>query len=195
MIRQGTKIENHAISPRDENYSESMPRVLRRIGRVIPSFALLAIISCLGGRYIFHIPLEQLAVVAAVPCVVGFGITRVLNLAIPGPPRNDERVRPSVAFRFLVLLALLAAFIGSDFFISAGVYYALHLRNIVEGTLRIAASCTILAAGIILLAVVREVFPEFLNIFAFAALKLLMFPTRIADFLSGHGWGKTASWS
>lgn len=185
------------VSPRDEDYRESLFHVVLRTGSVLPSFALLAIASCVIGKYVFLIPLEQLGVVAAVPCVVGFGITRVLNLLIPKPPprSNTELTRPSLVFRVFVIVAFVAAFIATDFFLSAMLYYALHLRSIVNGTLRIAAACAVLAGGISLLALIREVMSEFVNTFAIAAVKLLMYPTRIADFLRGHGWHKSARWS
>jgi hypothetical protein len=176
------------------NDTEGLGRVLKRTIRLLPSFAFVAVISCAIGRYIFRVPLENLAVVASVPCVVGFVITRALVILMVRVPLRSPR-KTSWSSRLFGLVVFFAAFGAVDFLASAGIFFALDLHTSATGSLYIAAIAAILALSSLLLAITRELIAELSDAMLLAAFRLLIYPTNLANFLEYHRWPKHPRWS
>lgn len=163
-----------------------LSNIFKRTARVVPAFIVLALISCTLGYYMFHVPLNQLAVVVAVPCVVSLAMTRILALVIP---RSAKESAIAASFQALVVLAVSAAFIAMDFLFSAAIYYGLGLRHVVIGALRIAEYGAATAFCLIILALFTQ-FPDLWTAVLAAALKLLRSQTRLTNAFLTPPWLK-----
>ena|SRR5258708_992728 len=152
-------------------------QIVRRTARAVPVFMVASIVSCLFGRYIFHVPLKQLGVVAAVPCVMGLIILRILAIGMPADVTKSE-THPSKFFRAVVFMAAFAGFIAADFLCSAAIYHRLGLRYLVIGALTIAKVGAGTAFFLVILAVATET-SELWHALLMAALKLLRSQTML----------------
>jgi hypothetical protein len=112
-------------------------RLWRSIVRLVPVFLLFAVVGCLLGRYVFHIPLDLLGVVVSVPVVVIFGITRLLVLAVPREPSSEHRSSiPSTWAKISAVQVTLCFFTAIVMALSAVAYKAIGLSVIALGSIK-----------------------------------------------------------
>jgi hypothetical protein len=153
--------------------------VLKRTLRIVPVFAVAATATCLVGYYAFHIPPEQLGTVAAVPCVLGFIVIRLIAVLLPAQSADSEYSPPSAFFRIVVLLSVVAALVAIDFLCSASVYYGLREPKwLILGAFRIAGLSASAAVGFILIALFSRVPELWVAVFA-SAVKVLRTQTEL----------------
>ena len=179
------------VAPNRRSYDAGgLRQIFIRTARVIPAFMLLAISSCVLGRYAFRIPLEQLGVAAVVPCVVGFAIMRIL--AVLMPRSRQEITPPSASFRVFGILAVLAAFIALDFLVATPIYHGLGLKETVVGALRIAEWAAVAAFGFVILALVMISGGLWVTMLG-GALTLLRSQTQLTDIIPSPPWNKRST--
>jgi hypothetical protein len=152
--------------------------IFNRTARMLPVFAICAVGSCLLWRYAFHIPLDQLKPVAVVPCIVGLLMLRVLALVIPASAK-DNGSHPRLFFRLIVVSAVFAAFIATDFLISTFIYYyALGLKSVAHDA-RVIVIFSSTAAGILIVIAIFSGFPELWVTVLKSALQMLRAQTQL----------------
>ncbi|MFZ0419440.1 MAG: hypothetical protein WAM04_15175 [Candidatus Sulfotelmatobacter sp.] len=159
--------------------------IFARLARALPAFVVCAFISCSLWYYAFHVPLDQLSAVAAVPCVVGFVMTRILALILPASVKDSELVHPPALVKNLVALSVLAAFVAGDFLFSAAIYYRLEPRYVVLGALKIVQLSGLIAGALIVLALLAGLIAKF-KLWApvlAATVNLLRSETRLTNAL------------
>ena len=132
--------------------------LIRSVLSILPTSLLASIIACMVGRFVFGIPLEQLGVVASVPLVVVFALTRVLILVIPPAPepiRQPDRV--DVALAVFLMLGL-----GSSItmLISAGPYMLIGMPEIASGSLHVSGRLFEFSLAVLVVNIVRVVSAE-----------------------------------
>jgi hypothetical protein len=111
---------------------------------MIPSFALLAIVGCLIGFFVFRIPHGMLGVAVSVPLVVVFLLTRILVLVVPRdlPPPPKPLNLQNAAPPLVIFLSFGVAVVMLP---SAGVYAAIGLNALARPSLSIAGWAFVVA--------------------------------------------------
>lgn len=173
------------------NIATEFAPTFRRVGRVLPSFAVLSASGCMIGHYGFGVPLNELAVAVAVPLVGIFAISRMMVIALPAVPKSEPSNRPGPPMVFMVLaMAVFCAGVAAiDFAFSAVVFSQLQIPDLINGAWRIAAVCGIIAGAAFVTAVLflmRTVMSSWWDVLIAQIWQILSCPRRFADGMHLH---------
>lgn len=110
--------------------------------RVMPFVAITAIGGVAVAYFILRVPLNDVAVVVAVPLILLFAIAKILNLLMTDVSEKDreEAKKHPVPLTFLLfgLISYFSSVLAVDLSISAGIFKALGMSAAVAPTLRLA---------------------------------------------------------
>ena len=133
---------------------------LRSTLRVIPAFAIFAVVGCLLGHFLFRVPLVHLGLVVAVPTCIFFFITRLAVVFIPRT-ETPQPARPPLANLLCIVFACVCFIAALVMFPSAFVYRSLGFVQLFTPVLHLAEWCIALALLGILLTISLTLSREF----------------------------------
>jgi hypothetical protein len=125
--------------------NNELGRLVYSVGRLLPSFFVLAVVSSFFGYFILGIHDDRLGVTVAVPLLVAFGLSRLLVLSVPHDPKPKVITIgvPGKGSAIAVLVTAVIVFfcVSSSFILvlSAGTYQAIGMHNTAVNALAWAA--------------------------------------------------------
>jgi hypothetical protein len=172
--------------------------VIRRVVRVAPTFAIMALVGCVIAK-VARVPVNQIGVAVSAPLVILFVINRIFIVSLPEPDglrsshgHADKRStvvgKTSLVVTLLVAMTLLLAFV---FALSAGIYASLGLSVLSHRTLRLVEALMVGTAGgvlfVVLLRISRDLVRETCKIVVIVIWQAVYLPTRLAEtFFRSH---------
>lgn len=103
------------------------------VGKLLPSFLLLAVAGAFFGYFILGIHDDRLGVTVAVPMLVAFGLSRLLVLSVPRSPAkiriNVSRKAAAVAVLATAVTVFICASSSLILALSAGIFHAIDMHN------------------------------------------------------------------
>jgi len=166
------------------NYKTEFYSIFERTLRVGATFVALSVGGCLIGLALGVSP-RELGVAVAVPILWLFAISRVFVAAMPRTPSEAKPITKSATALFFSLAAMFVAGIGAiDFALSGATFSFLRLHNLSSGSYRISATCGEICASVLLVLTalaLREVFGDLATALTVVILRILRWPTLLAD--------------
>jgi hypothetical protein len=166
----------------------TLVELLKRVWRVAPSFAVLSFMACLTA-YAVGVPLDKVAITAAVPLVAIFALIKLAGIAVPVSSPSEPRIRISRGIWMLAGAVMLLTALTAIWLFSAGLFGMLRLPENASVALHVAEFCAIGASATLLLIVfiaMRAVISDFSDVLIGELSELLALPARLADSLLPH---------
>lgn len=179
--------------------NNEMSLISRRIGRVAPSFIILAVIG-VGIASLLRVASDLIPMAVLVPFTVVFLMTRILVLVVPTPSEQEIREMEQRAHEQadksdigpvnVATICLFLSGVAAVASLASGFIYAgLHLATLSNGAFGISkwlGIATLALFGFVCLCITYRLVAKWSDVIVAAIWSVLSWPTRVADCMPYH---------